>query len=160
MTTWQPFDEPLRATLARTVGIAIVAGGVHASLHLTGDELMTAPWPYPTQRTPLTLPSGHVVVILNLVVSTQAGQPGGAFTVQYETRHPASQHAARQAEAVEVVEAHRAWAEAHGFDVITAAICNTLAAAEMREMPEVVFYFKPGVDGRWILDHEAVSRVQ
>lgn len=30
MTAWQPFDEPLRATLARTVGIAIVAGGAVA----------------------------------------------------------------------------------------------------------------------------------
>ena len=30
MTTWQPYDEPLRATLARTFGIAILAGGVLA----------------------------------------------------------------------------------------------------------------------------------
>jgi len=30
MTEWQPFDEPLRATLVRTVGIAIVAGGALA----------------------------------------------------------------------------------------------------------------------------------
>lgn len=121
---------------------------------------MSAPWPYPTQRTSLTLPSGRVVVILNLVVSTQAGHPGGAFSIHYETRQPAAAHAARQAEAVEVVEAHRARAEERGFDLMTAAICNTLAAAEMREMPEVEFYFKRGLDGRWVLDYEAVSPIQ
>ena len=32
MTDWQPYREPLRATLTRTVGIAIVAGGVAALL--------------------------------------------------------------------------------------------------------------------------------
>ena len=121
---------------------------------------MTEPWPYPTQRTPLTLPSGQVVVILNLVISSQAGQPGGAFEVQYETRHPPGEHAARQAEAVEVVAVHRAWAEERGFDLMTAAIFNTAAAAEMREMPEAVFFFKRGLDGRWVLDHEAVTPIQ
>ena len=118
---------------------------------------MTEPWPYPTQRTPLTLPSGHVVVIRNLVVSTQAGQSGGAFSILYETTQPASEHAARQAEAVEVVELHRSWAEERDLDLMCAAICNTDAAAEMREMPEVVFFFKRGLDGRWMLDREADS---
>lgn len=32
MTEWQPFREPLRRTLTRTVGLALVAGGVLASL--------------------------------------------------------------------------------------------------------------------------------
>jgi hypothetical protein len=31
MTDWQRYDEPLRTTLTRTVGIAVVAGGVVAS---------------------------------------------------------------------------------------------------------------------------------
>jgi pimeloyl-ACP methyl ester carboxylesterase len=31
MTEWQPYDEPLRITLARTVGIAVVAGVVLAN---------------------------------------------------------------------------------------------------------------------------------
>ena len=31
MTEWQPYDEPLRVTLVRTVGIAAVAGAVLAS---------------------------------------------------------------------------------------------------------------------------------
>jgi hypothetical protein len=30
MTEWQPYHEPLRVTLTRTVGIALVAGGVLA----------------------------------------------------------------------------------------------------------------------------------
>src|SRR5690348_15045172 len=30
MTDWQPFREPLRATITRTVGIAVIAGGVIA----------------------------------------------------------------------------------------------------------------------------------
>jgi hypothetical protein len=30
MTEWQPYDEPLRVTLVRTVGIALVAGAVIA----------------------------------------------------------------------------------------------------------------------------------
>jgi hypothetical protein len=30
MTEWQPFREPLRRTLTRTVGIALLAGGVFA----------------------------------------------------------------------------------------------------------------------------------
>jgi len=32
MTEWRPHDEPLRVTLARTVGIAAIAGAVLASL--------------------------------------------------------------------------------------------------------------------------------
>jgi hypothetical protein len=31
MTEWQPYDEPLRVTVARTVGIAVVAGAVLAN---------------------------------------------------------------------------------------------------------------------------------
>ena len=30
----------------------------------------------------------------------------------------------------------------------------------MREVPEVQFYFKRGLDGRWVLDYEAVSPIQ
>lgn len=30
MTDWQPYREPLRTTLARTVGLAVIAGGIAA----------------------------------------------------------------------------------------------------------------------------------
>jgi hypothetical protein len=116
--------------------------------------------PYPMQETPLRLPSGRVVAVLNLIATRKARQPGGTFSVQYRTAVPASDPEDRRAEAAEVVGAYAAFAEARGYGLIRAEVCNTRAAAETREGPEAIFRFGRGPDGRWLprADSEPPSR--
>lgn len=115
---------------------------------------MDQSYPYPLQETPLSLPSGRVVVVLNHVVYTPQGRPGGHFAILYRSVTPASDAAGRRAEATEVIAQYETWAEERRYRALSAQICNTQAAAEMREAPELIFTFERGTDATWTLRDE------
>lgn len=106
------------------------------------------------QERPLALPSGGVVTVLNLVVFVKKDESGGTLSVQYRSTLPPDDSTGRLAEATEVAEIHRAFAEAQGFGVVRAQVCDSQAAAEMRALPEMTFRFERGDDGGWALRDE------
>ena len=110
-----------------------------------------SPNPFPLQERPLRLPSGSEITVLNLAVSIMRDLPGGTFVIQYRTATPAEDASARQREATEVVTLHRAFADEKGLDEIRAEICNTQAAAQMREPAEARYSFFRAADGDWRL---------
>ena len=89
--------------------------------------------PYPTNDTPLQLPSGPTVRVRNLVIFRGANVSG--LTVIIETPTPASDPARVAREASEVAELHSEFVDAQGLEVLTVGICRTHACLEMRELP-------------------------
>ena len=112
---------------------------------------MDAPNPYPIQQTPLTLPCGVEITILNLLVSRMLDLPGGTFVIQYRTPTEAADMAARLSEARELVALHQAFADKEGLDEIRADICETVAAAQMREPAQTRLSFCRDDAGVWTI---------
>ena len=118
---------------------------------------MESPNPFPMQERPLRLPSGGEITVLNLAVSIMRGLPGGTFVIQYRTPTPADDASGRRREATEVVTLHRAFADEKGLDEIRAEICNTRAAAEMREPAEARYSFVRAANGDWKLGDDTLN---
>jgi hypothetical protein len=112
---------------------------------------MTSPNPFPMQERPLTLPSGREITVLNLAVNIMRGRPGGTFVIQYRTSTPAAEALARESEATEIVTMHRSFADEKGLDEMRVEICNTQAAAAMREPAETRYSFGRSATGDWTL---------
>jgi hypothetical protein len=104
--------------------------------------------PFPAREERLTLPSGREVVVLDRIIVSQRGRPGGGLTIRYRSTLPSADVDACLAEAREVIEHQLAFAEECGYS-LSVEVCNTQAAAEMREAPERVFHFVLAADGRW-----------
>ena len=111
--------------------------------------------PFPLEETPLTLPSGRVVAVLNLVAVAQRGRAGGTLGVQYRSAVPAADREGRRAEAAEVAARYAAVAAARGCRRLAAQLCNSPEAAALRALPELVLTFEPAADGTWRLTDEA-----
>ncbi len=111
---------------------------------------MTREDPFPMLHQRLALPSGGKVTVLNIVVLSQPGISGGGVGIQYRSDLPANDLTARCAEARELVECHRELVDVDAHS-ISAQVCNTLAAAAMREPPEHTFLFTRDTEGRWQL---------
>ena len=109
---------------------------------------MTSPSsPYPQSDTPLTLPSGTVVRVRNLVVFVSEGRSG--LTIQIETPTPSADSAKLAREALELVEMHNEFAKLRSLSSIRVAICRTQACVEMRELPHETFTYDR-VNGAWV----------
>ena len=97
---------------------------------------------------PLTLPSGRVVAILNLVVLRHGNEDGGTFDIQYRTSIHENDREAVLEEAREVVLLHRAFAEEHGYSM-RAQVCTPQAGAGGRELPTRIITFARSDTGEW-----------
>lgn len=107
--------------------------------------------PYPSNDSPLTLPSGTVVHQRNLVVFR--GHHVSGLTIVIETPTPAADSQRIAREAHEVATLHAAFAEAQAIDRITVAICRSQACIELREVATEMFQFVRAADGTWVADH-------
>lgn len=104
--------------------------------------------PYPLQETPLRLPTGRIVTIYNVVVFHRR-DGGGGLSVFYGSSLPETDGVARTEEASEVAAVYAAFATSEGLARITAAVCSTRAAIEMREPPQAMMHFQRDADGTW-----------
>jgi hypothetical protein len=125
------------------IGLAAIplAAGVAMSQSPTPSS------PYPANDTPVTLPSGTIVRVRNIVVFV--GPNGKSLTLYIETPTHAADSARVAREAKEVVDIH-ARSTTHGpFGRARVCICRTQACLELREEPREMFFFVPQSDGSW-----------
>ena len=101
----------------------------------------------PMNDTPLSLPSGTVVRVRNLVVFR--GQQSSNLTLYIETPTPAADAITVRQEAAELVELHSEFAQRFGIRRALIGICRTQACLEMREIPAEMFHFVRDLDGSW-----------
>lgn len=104
-------------------------------------------YPYPGNDAPLTLSSGTVVRVRNLIVFR--GQNTRQLTVVMETPTPADASIRLADEARELADMHRGIAEFERLDGITITICRSQACLELREPAAESFHFTRAADGGW-----------
>jgi hypothetical protein len=103
--------------------------------------------PYPANNTPVTLPSGTVVRVRNIVVF--AGPTGKSLTLYIQSPTDAADTARVAREARQLVELHGAAAGLGSPKRAVVGICRTQACLEMREAPREMFFFLSQPDGSW-----------
>jgi hypothetical protein len=103
--------------------------------------------PYPANDSPVTLSSGTVVRVRNLVVFV--GPSGKALTLYIQSPTPASDTARVAREAKELVDMHSASRGLGPLTRATVGVCRTQACLEMREIPSEMFFFVAQADGSW-----------
>jgi hypothetical protein len=122
-----------------------------ASIHFTAGVAMsqspTPEWPYPMNDTPVTLPSGTVVRVRNIVVF--AGPSGNSLSLYIQSPTQPTDSARVAREAKELVELHGASTGRGPVTRATVGICRTQACLEMREAPSEMFFFHAEPDGSW-----------
>src|SRR3954464_13611457 len=91
------------------------------------------PSPYPANDSPVTLPSGTVVRVRNLVVF--AGPQGKTLTIYIQSPTPASDSARLAREAQELVDLHGAFGGIGPLVRVTVGVCRSQTCLEMREIP-------------------------
>ena len=133
--------HPMR--LRAVVGIV----GLHLTAGVAMGQSPVPPSPYPANDTPLTLPSGTVVRVRNLVVF--AGSGGRALTLYIQSPTLPSDSARLAREAKELVDLHAASGSFGPLTRTTVGVCRTQACLEMREMPSEMFLFVAQPDGSW-----------
>jgi hypothetical protein len=122
-----------------------------ASIHFTaGGAISQAPTPDspdPANDTPVTLSSGTIVRVRNIVVF--AGRSGKSLTfyIQSPTSPTGSARVAREAQ--ELVDLHSASTGLGPVAQVMVGICRTQACLEMREVPSEMFFFHAEPDGSW-----------
>jgi hypothetical protein len=102
---------------------------------------------YPRNDIPVTLPSGTVVHVRNVVVLN--GKIDKSLTLYVET--PTSQDKRNQlaSEALELVNRWSDFSRQHNIDRVIIAICRTQACLETREITTEMFRFDRQSDGTW-----------
>jgi hypothetical protein len=100
---------------------------------------------YPASDAPLTLSSGTVVRMRNLIVF--GGNNTRRLTVVIQTPTPASEGARLAKEALELADLYRDYVPQ--LNAITIAVCRTQACIEMREPSTEMFQFVRTVGGDW-----------
>ena len=105
---------------------------------------------FPANDTPLTLPSGTVVRVRNLVVFR--GHSGSTLTIMIETPSPAADSGRVAQEALELARLHDEFADKQAIGRIVVAVCRTQACLETRERPSEMFQFIRRTDRTWVPD--------
>jgi hypothetical protein len=103
--------------------------------------------PYPVNDSPVTLPSGTVVRVRNVVVF--AGPRGKDLTLYIESPTPAADSARLAREAKELVDLHRASGGLGPLARASVGVCRTRACLEMRQIPTEMFFFVAQPNGSW-----------
>lgn len=103
--------------------------------------------PYPTTNLPVTLASGTVVRVRNLVVFH--GNNTRQLTIMIETPTPVTDNRRLADEARQLAVVYRQYADNEQIDGITISLCRTQACLELREVPTERFHFTRGANGAW-----------
>lgn len=132
-----------------TRGVAVAAGLVASCIApvAVSAQMPTLEHPYPSNNSPLMLPSGTVVRQRNLVVFR--GHNVSALTITIETPTPAADSVRVAREAREVATLRDTFALAQGIGRITIDVCRSRACVELREPAAETFHFVRGSDGVW-----------
>jgi hypothetical protein len=105
---------------------------------------------YPNVDRPVVLGAGDTVRLLNRILVDRApGQRGTRMDIQYSTRIPAGDSAARAEQADRLVRIVGIDAWKIGARRVTLSICDTRACAETREPPRTWYAYERGIGGTW-----------
>jgi hypothetical protein len=105
---------------------------------------------YPNVDRPLAIALGDTVQLLNrLMIDRAPGARGPRLDVQYATRIPASNTAARGEQADRLAQIFGAEAGKVGARKVSIGICDTRACAEAREPPRQWYLYERGLGGVW-----------
>jgi hypothetical protein len=102
---------------------------------------------YPMSDTPVTLSSGTVVRVRNVVMF--AGPSGRSLTLYIETPTQATESAQIERDANELVARYGHSATSGPFVRAAVIVCRTQACLEMREPPREMFSFVQEQGGSW-----------
>jgi hypothetical protein len=102
---------------------------------------------YPRNDIPVTLPSGTVVHVRNVVVLN--GKNDKSLTLYIETPTPQDQPNRLASEAMELVNRWSDFSRQHNIDRVMITICRTQACLETREITAEMFRFDRQPDGSW-----------
>lgn len=108
--------------------------------------------PYPASDTPLTLPSGTVVRVRNVVVFH--GRHARRLTIVIETPTERIASTRLADEARELAEMHQEFADSNQLDGVTVMVCRTQACLELREPTTEMFHFVRAAGGGWTSDRQ------
>ncbi len=106
--------------------------------------------PYPTTNSPITLASGTVVRVRDLVVFR--GRTESSLTIYIETPTPAADTSRLAREAHELANLHTAFANGNAISRIAVAICRTTGCSALRERPTKTVSFVRVNDQAWVRD--------
>ena len=114
--------------------------------------------PYPMTDTPVTLSSGAVVRVRNVVVF--AGPSGKSLTLYIETPTQATESAQIERDASELIERYGQSATSGPFVRAAVIVCRTQACLEMREPSGEMFSFvqQPGESWRRVVPPDRQER--
>lgn len=104
--------------------------------------------PYPAMDLPMTLSSGHVWRVRNLVVLVSGGRK--ALTIFVETGDAVRDSATMLFDASALVREHPELQAGESLDRITVAVCRTEACIELRERPSDLWLFERLPAGGWV----------
>ena len=132
--------------LAVLLALALTTTASAQSIAQTGSQTG-----YPNVNRPLGLGPGDTVQVLNrTIIDRSPGARSIRLDLQYSTRIPASDGAARSAQADRVAQIVGSDAKTIGARVVSISICESQACAEMREQPKTWFVYERGVGGVWV----------
>ena len=101
---------------------------------------------------PLTLPSGIVVRVRNLVLFE--GGATRALTVYVQMPVSLSDRDVSMRAAHEIADLHLETANQQGITAIIIAVCRTQDCLELRGPPAQQFSFTRTTDGRWVAERQ------
>ena len=105
---------------------------------------------YPNVDKPFAVAAGDTVQLLNRVLIDRApGARGARLDVQYSTRIPATNMAARGEQADRIAQLFGDEALKAGARALTIGICDTRACAETKEPPRQWYVYERGIGGAW-----------
>ena len=115
------------------------------------SEISPAPNPrssHPANDLPVSLPSGTVVHVRNVVVLS--GKTDRSLTLFIETPTPQAKPKQLASESLELVNKWNDFSKQHNIDRVIVAICRTQACLESREITTEMFRFDRQPDGTWL----------
>jgi hypothetical protein len=136
----------LRIQMRRRIFVASVTA-LMCCAEGAASPLLAQDAPYPNNNIPVTLSSGTVVRIRNVVVFR--GQNGNGLTLFIETPTPATELERVAAEAREVLKFQFKSPSNESPAMVSIGVCRTQACLEMRERPREMFSFVRQPDGSW-----------
>jgi hypothetical protein len=130
----------LRIFAAGIVSLVCAAEGAMSQLPVQSK-------PYPLSDIPVTLSSGTVIRIRNIVFFR--GQNGSGLTLYIETPTPPTDPERVGVEAREVLKFQFKSVRTENPTAVSVGICRTQGCLEMREIPQEMFLFVRQSDGSW-----------
>ena len=131
----------------KLVRATVILASIHFAAGVAMSQFPRPNSPPPMNDTPVTLSSGTVVRVRNIVVFV--GPSGKSLTLYIETPTQAAESAQIEREAKELIGRYGESATSGPFVRAIVSVCRTQACLEMREPPSEMFSFLPQPDGSW-----------